>query len=80
VRERYAGWLATQQQAGATFTDAQRWWLDRMAEVIAASAGLSDDDLDAAPFTERGGIDGILRDLGPGAAQIITELNEELTA
>jgi len=80
VRERYAGWLATQHQAGATFTDAQRWWLDRMAEVIAASAGLSDDDLDAAPFTERGGIDGILRDLGPGAAQIITELNEELTA
>ena len=53
VEERYAGWLAQQAQAGATFTERQRWWLDRIADVIATSAGISDDDLDKAPFTER---------------------------
>ncbi|MBB2924114.1 DEAD/DEAH box helicase family protein [Cellulomonas cellasea] len=80
VRTRYDGWLLQQAQAGATYTDTQRWWLDRMADVIASSAGLTDDDLDAAPFTERGGIDGIIRDLGTDAGRIINELNEELTA
>ncbi|WP_040338664.1 DEAD/DEAH box helicase family protein [Candidatus Blastococcus massiliensis] len=80
VRERYAGWLAQQEQAGGTFTDAERWWLDKMVEVIAASAGIGVDDLDAAPFTERGGADGAVRDLGPRAAALIEQLNQELTA
>jgi type I restriction enzyme R subunit len=80
VRERYTGWLRQQEQAGVTFTAAERWWLDRMADVIASSASLTPDDLDAAPFTERGGIDGLIRDLGNRAAAIIDQLNEELTA
>jgi type I restriction enzyme, R subunit len=80
VRERYAGWLLQQRQAGVTFTDSERWWLDRMVEVIAASAGISPDDLDNTPFTERGGIDGAIRDLGPAAAELIGVLNKELTA
>jgi len=81
VRERYAGWLLQQEQAGAVFTEKERWWLDRMVEVIANSAGIAPDDLDQAPFTERGGIDGILRDLGDTrATHIIETLNEELTA
>ncbi len=80
VRERYAGWLAQQDQAGTSFTDAQRWWLEHMVEVIAASAGISADDLDESPFTERGGVDGALRDLGPGAESLIDQLNATLTA
>lgn len=80
VQERYAAWLAQQAQAGTTFTDAERWWLDRMVQVVASSAGISVDDLDEAPFTERGGVDGILRDLGDRAESLIDELNEELTA
>jgi len=80
VRERYAAWLAQQEQAGATFTEAERWWLDRMVSVIASSAGISASDLDDAPFTERGGTDGALRDLGDRAANLIDELNAELTA
>ena len=51
-----------------------------MATVIAASAGIDADDLDEAPFTERGGIDGALRDLGDQAADLIDTLNQELTA
>ena len=49
VRQRYAGWLAQQAQAGTTLSPLERWWLDRMVEVIAASAGISADDLDEAP-------------------------------
>ncbi len=80
VHQRYAGWLTAQEQAGVTFSPAERWWLDRMVEVVAVSAGLSVDDLDNAPFTERGGIDGASRDLGPHAATLIDQLNTQLTA
>jgi type I restriction enzyme R subunit len=80
VRERYAAWLTQQEQAGVEFSDSERWWLDRMVEVIGASAGITDDDLDDPPFTERGGVDGALRDLGPGAGHLIESLNTELTA
>ena len=51
-----------------------------MVEVIATSAGIPTDDLDHAPFTESGGIDGALRDLGDRAADLLDELNTELTA
>jgi len=80
VHQRYAGWLAQQAQAGVTFSLAERWWLDKMVEVIAVSAGISPDDLDNAPFTERGGVDGAIRDLGPQAATLIDQLNTNLTA
>jgi type I restriction enzyme R subunit len=80
VQERYAAWLAQQEQAGVTFTEAERWWLDNMAKVIANSAGIRTEDLDDAPFIERGGTDGALRDLGDRAPDLIDELNTELTA
>ena len=80
VQERYAGWLAQQEQAGTTFSALERWWLDHMVDVIAASAGITADDLDRAPFTEKGGVDGALRDLGDRAGDLIEELSMELTA
>ncbi|MGH3695779.1 MAG: DEAD/DEAH box helicase family protein [Pseudonocardiaceae bacterium] len=80
VAQRYAAWLAQQHQAGAVFTERQRWWLDRIADVIASSAGITADDLDNAPFTERGGVDGALRDLGDNASTYLDQLNVELTA
>jgi type I restriction enzyme R subunit len=80
VRERYAAWLTQQSQAGTGFSELERWWLDRMVEVIAASAGITAEDLDEAPFTERGGVDGALRDLGDRAATLLEALNGELTA
>ncbi|MCH9736969.1 MAG: DEAD/DEAH box helicase family protein [Actinomycetia bacterium] len=80
VAEKYAAWLAQQQQAGVVFSDNERWWLDRMVSVIASSAGIRVDDLDDAPFTERGGTDGAIRDLGDKAGALVDELNAELTA
>ena len=80
VAEKYAAWLAQQEQAGVEFSDAERWWLDRMVEVIASSAGIIPADLDQPPFVENGGTDGALRDLGDRTAALIDELNKELTA
>ncbi|MGL5930041.1 MAG: type I restriction-modification enzyme R subunit C-terminal domain-containing protein, partial [Dermatophilaceae bacterium] len=81
VRERYAGWLAQQAQAGVEFSALERWWLDRMVEVVTTSAGITPDDLDDAPFSERGGVAGALRDLGPTRApELVRSLNHELTA
>ena len=80
VNERYAGWLLQQEQAGVTFSDTERWWLDRIVQVISASAGIQPTDLDNPPFIEHGGTDGAIRDLGDGAAALIEDLNEKLTA
>ncbi|MCE1178464.1 MAG: DEAD/DEAH box helicase family protein [Micrococcales bacterium] len=80
VQERYAAWLAQQEQAGTEFSALERWWLDRMVDVIAASAGITANDLDRAPFTEKGGVDGALRDLGDHAETYLEQLNTELTA
>jgi type I restriction enzyme R subunit len=80
VEERYANWLAQQAQAGVTFTDTQRWWLDRIKDTIIQSANITLDDLDTAPFNERGGIDGLGRDLGSNAQTILTNLTEAISA
>jgi len=80
VRGRYEVWLAQQELSGAMFTEDERWWLDRMVAVIANSAGIRIEDLDGAPFLERGGTDGALRDLGDRASELIANLNAELTA
>ena len=78
VEERYQRWLSQQSEAEVAFTDAQLWWLERIKDTIVQSAQFSVDDLDLAPFTERGGSDGIGRDLGSHAWSIIQSMNEAL--
>ncbi|GAA4156179.1 DEAD/DEAH box helicase family protein [Leifsonia shinshuensis] len=80
VANRYASWLLQQEQAGVTFNDTQRWWLDRIADVIASSAGMGLEALEGEPFAQKGGISGVIRDLGDQAGDIVQKMNEELTA
>ena len=80
VGNRYNTWLMEQDQQGVTFTDAERWWLDRIVQVIGASAGIRTEDLDGPPFNENGGTDGALRDLGDRAGLLVAELNEKVAA
>ncbi|MEV6798592.1 DEAD/DEAH box helicase family protein [Micromonospora rifamycinica] len=80
TEERFRGWLLRQQQAGATFTADQVWWLERIKDVIAVSVEITPEDLEGAPFTERGGIDGYAGAFGNRAEPLLTELNQELSA
>ncbi len=60
--------------------DQQLWSFARIDDVIATSAGVSAEYLNHAPFTERGEIDGAVRDRGAGSGTRLERLNAELTA
>ncbi|GLZ05949.1 type III restriction endonuclease subunit R [Actinomadura sp. NBRC 104412] len=81
VEERYAAWLVKQRQAGVEFTVDQRWWLDRIRDVVITQASIDHTELENAPFTERGGIDGFLSTFGESKAEeVLSDLNRSLTA
>jgi len=81
VEERYAAWLVKQQQAGVTFTADQRWWLDHIRDVVITTAAIDHTELEKAPFTDRGGLDGFLATFGDtSAATLLINLNQNLTA
>jgi type I restriction enzyme R subunit len=80
VEQRYESWLDGQHQDGVTFTEPQMWWLERIKDTIVQSAQFSIADLELPPFSERGGVDGISRDLGSQAPAIIDEMNKVLAA
>jgi type I restriction enzyme R subunit len=80
VAERYTAWLVQQEQAGRTFTDEQRVWLDKMRDHIATSLRITTEDFEYTPFAERGGIGGAYRAFGDELAAILEDLNTELVA
>jgi type I restriction enzyme R subunit len=80
VEERYAGWLLQQENLGVKFTDSQRWWLDRIKDAISQSAHFDVKDLEMSPFTERGGTDGVLAELGNSVTDLIESMNMELAS
>jgi type I restriction enzyme R subunit len=80
VEERYAGWLLQQENLGVKFTDNQKWWLDRIKDAISQSAHFDAKDLEMSPFTERGGTDGVLAELGNSVTGLIESMNMELAS
>lgn len=80
VEERYAGWLLQQANLGVTFSESQRWWLDRIKDAICQSAHFDIADLEVSPFTERGGTDGVLAELGNSVVDLIASMNMELAS
>ena len=80
IEERWANWLAQQAQAGTDFTDTEMWWLENIKNVIVQSGDFHTTQLELPPFTERGGTDGAIRDLGVGVAPLLQGLAEGLTA
>lgn len=80
VEERYATWLLQQKNLGVKFSENQRWWLDRIKDAISQSAYFDAKDLDMSPFSERGGSDGVVADLGNRVPELIDSLNKELSA
>jgi type I restriction enzyme R subunit len=80
VAERYAAWLAQQEQAGRIFTGHQRAWLDSIASHIATSLRITADDFEYTPFAERGGVGGAYRAFGDDLTELLEHLNTELVA
>ncbi|WP_346072926.1 DEAD/DEAH box helicase family protein [Saccharopolyspora thermophila] len=81
VEERFAGWLARQEQQGVRFTADQRWWLDQVVATIASNVTFEPEDLNDVPFTGRGGSYGFAEAFGRDQAKAILEdLNRELSA
>jgi type I restriction enzyme R subunit len=81
VEERFAAWIARQEQAGATFTAEQGWWLRRIVDVISTSIAFEPEHLDEPPFLERGGVEGFVMTFGQDRAEtLLDELGRELGA
>jgi type I restriction enzyme R subunit len=80
VEERYAGWLLQQENLGVKFTDDQKWWLDRIKDAISQSAHFDVKDFEMSPFTERGGTDGVLAELGNSVTDLVERMNMELAS
>ena len=80
VEERFATWLATQEQRGVSFTKDQLQWLTWMKENIASDMGIGPDSFEYTPFVEHGGIGKATQVFGERLAPIMNELTEVLAA
>ncbi|MGO9195962.1 MAG: type I restriction-modification enzyme R subunit C-terminal domain-containing protein [Acidimicrobiales bacterium] len=80
VNDRFTAWLAQQKQAGAKFSDEQLHWLEEIRDHVAASMGITSDDLDYTPFVERGGIGKAWELFGDRLNPLLDELTEVLAA
>ena len=80
VEERFAAWLAGQEQKGMTFTPDQLQWLAWMKDAVASDLGLTSDSFDYTPFTEHGGIGKAAQVFGDRLTPLMDELTEALAA
>jgi type I restriction enzyme R subunit len=78
VHERFRAWLLAQENAGRVFTPEQLVWLERIAEHVAASLGISTDDFSYTPFVEAGGLGKAAEVFGEDFGPLLDELNEVL--
>ena len=80
VDERFANWLATQSQAGTTFTEEQLVWLNRVKEHLATSLTIAVDDFELEPFVTHGGYGRANDDFAGQLAPLLDQLTSELAA
>ena len=80
VRLNYREWIRQKESAGATFTDEQREWLDRMAEHIATSLAIEPEAFQDGWFGQQGGSGRAFKVFGDKLQPILAELNERLAA
>jgi type I restriction enzyme R subunit len=80
VEERFAAWLAAQEQKGVSFTVDQLKWLGWMKENIAAELGIEPESFEYTPFAEHGGIGKAAQVFGDRLAPLMNELTEVLAA
>ncbi len=80
VSKKFQAWLTQQERAGNKYTPEQMEWLNLIKDHIATSLSIESDDFEYAPFYEKGGQIKVVHLFGGKLNQIMTELNEVLTA
>jgi type I restriction enzyme, R subunit len=91
VMANFRAWIAQQEQSrlprvgggsssARPFSDEQRWWLEKMAEHIASNLGVSTDDFELPPFSQRGGLGKVHQIFGAELPTMIEAMNRELAA
>jgi len=80
VEERFATWLATQEQHGVSFTPDQLQWLTWMKENVASELGIDPESFEFTPFVEHGGIGKATQVFGDRLSPLMNELTEVLAA
>ena len=55
VDEKFEKWMSTQESSGKQFSNEQKEWLVMIKEHIATSVEIKLDDMDYAPFNQKGG-------------------------
>jgi len=81
VMARFQAWMQQQANAGRSFSDEQRQWLEAMRDHFAGNLELSLDDLAQVPFAQMGGVGRAFKVFGGDEiGRVIAELNEVLAA
>ena len=80
VSERFNEWLMDKTKAGTVFTLGQLAWLNLMRDQIATSLSIEADDLDLAPFNQRGGLGKAHQLFGEQLPKPLDELNAVVAA
>ena len=78
VTERFANWMAQQENSGRAFSDEERWWLEMIRDHVAQTYEFEVGDFDLIPFNQKGGVGKAVQIFGQGLRPLIQELNEVL--
>ena len=78
VDKRFAEWLGRQRETGASFTQEQLNWLEKIKDQIATSVEILPDDFDSPPFNQMGGLGKATKIFGNKFDKLLSELNVEV--
>jgi len=76
--KKFAKWLQNQESSGRQFTPEQKEWLVMIKEHIASSISINLDDMEFAPFNQKGGRMKLYKIFGDDYEKILQELHEVL--
>ena len=78
VDEKFSKWLETQSSSGREFSSEQKEWLVMIKDHIASSISISLEDMDYAPFNQKGGRIKLFKIFGDDYEKVLSELHEVL--
>jgi len=78
IDNRFNGWLSQQEDIGRKFTPEQKEWLIMIKDHIATSLNIQIEDLEYAPFYERGGPLKASQIFGNELNELLEDLNKAL--